>query len=46
MIQAPHLSETQTIQELAMVLREYHQVIIDQQYFVTADDLLQYISQQ
>ncbi|MGV3185031.1 ATP-binding cassette domain-containing protein [Weissella paramesenteroides] len=45
-IQAPHLSETQTIQELAMVLREYHQVIIDQQYFVTADDLLQYISQQ
>ncbi|GEP75591.1 ATP-binding cassette domain-containing protein [Weissella thailandensis] len=44
--QTPQLSATQTIQELAMVLREVDQVVIDQQYVVTADDVLQYIGQQ
>ena len=45
-VQTPQLSATQTIQELAMALRKVDQVIIDQQYVVTADDVLQYISQQ
>ena len=44
--QTPQLSATQTIQELAMALREVDQVVIDQQYVVTADDVLQYIGQQ
>src|SRR5699024_9726541 len=45
-VQTPQLSATQTIQELAMALRKVDQVIIDQQYVVTADDVLQYIGQQ
>ena len=45
-VQTPQLSATQTIQELAMALRGVDQVIIDQQYVVTADDVLQYIGQQ
>ena len=44
-VQTPQLSATQTIQELAMALRKVDQVIIDQQYVVTADDVLQYIGQ-
>ena len=44
-VQTPQLSATQTIQELAMALRGVDQVIIDQQYVVTADDVLQYIGQ-
>lgn len=45
-VQTTQLSATQTIQELAMALRGVDQVIIDQQYVVTADDVLQYIGQQ
>lgn len=45
-VQTTQLSATQTIQELAMDLRGVDQVIIDQQYVVTADDVLQYIGQQ
>lgn len=45
-VQTPQLSATQTIQELAMALRKVDQVIIDQKYVVTADDVLQYIGQQ
>lgn len=44
-VQTTQLSATQTIQELAMALRGVDQVIIDQQYVVTADDVLQYIGQ-
>lgn len=45
-VQTTQLSATQTIQELAIALRGVDQVIIDQQYVVTADDVLQYIGQQ
>lgn len=40
----PHLTSTQTIQELAAALYDYDYVIVDQQYIINQRQLLMYIS--